>query len=95
MTDWNAILENLRRAKEASHRFQEAGRALEVNHSLEEIEVFAERMRELQKELEALQKLFSGGSQTVSDEIAEAFSQVFFGHPAPYRSTPKPPFKKR
>lgn len=91
MTDWEAIRESIQRAVEASEQFQEAGEELLNDYSLDEVRRFAAEMHALQDELARLLKILSQGSQVVSDDIAEVFTELVYRERMRYRTTSKAP----
>lgn len=90
MTDWDTILENVRRATQASEQFKEAGEALIDSQTIGEVETFAAHMGKLHEELDSLLRLLSGGEGTVSDELTDTFTKLFYGKRLSYRRTSKP-----
>jgi hypothetical protein len=94
MTDWEYIRETIRRATQASEEFQAAGEELINGQSVDDVEVLAERLHALQDELEALVRIMSAGSQVISDEFADAFTQIIYGERMKYRSSVKPSPRK-
>lgn len=94
MTDWDKIRNNISQAMEASEKFHRAGEILTDSPDQESIQIFANRLKELQDELSNILKLISPGSPVALDEIADAFSQAMRGKHANFRITPKPPNSK-
>ncbi|NUM47279.1 MAG: hypothetical protein HUU38_21475 [Anaerolineales bacterium] len=88
MSEWNEIVDNIERAMQASKQFHEAGEAL-INHAQEEkMELFTQRMEDLQLELAKIYKLLAPGSTVVLDELADVYSQATSGKHIAYRMTP-------
>ena len=71
MTDWDEIRANIDRAAQASASFQKAGEALVEVPNHEKIRDFAILMRDLNKNLRAIQRLLGAGSLAAVDEIAD------------------------
>ncbi len=90
MTDWDEIRENIARATRSCARFQAIGE--EVIETPEQVNAreFAALLTTLQKDLQGILKQLSPGSTIALDEIADAFSRLTHGRPAPYRITPSP-----
>ena len=89
MSDLTLIAEdilNTMRAIEEAHIVTQTLRAKVDTIALSEFRV---KMIELQNRLEKLKMVLDNEEAFAVDELVDALSMVYTGHPAPYRKTPR------
>lgn len=89
MTDWELISAQIHRAMEAVDEAHAASSALREKPSASTLDVFQEKMGELCKHLQALKYRMEHEDIVFSDEVVDALSELFTGHDAPYRKSPR------
>jgi hypothetical protein len=89
MTDWDMMTENIRNAMQALDEAQKAKDALRSQPTPDKFDAFRSEMQELTEHLTKLQTVLKNEESFVVDELADWLSQVFTGHRADYRHTPR------
>jgi hypothetical protein len=89
MTDWELISAQIHRAMEAVDEAHEASNSLRKKPSAETLDNFQEKMRHLCEHLQDLKYNMNHEDIVFSDEVVDALSEIFSGHEAPYRKSPR------
>jgi hypothetical protein len=89
MTDWDEIIEYIHNAMQAVDEAHGASEQLKQDTSQATFDVFCEKMRQLQERQRKLQIVLNNEEAYAVDELVDALSQVFSGHRAEYRRTPR------
>ena len=89
MTDWNEIIEYIHNAMQAVDEAHGASEKLKEDTNQATFDVFCEKMRQLQERQRKLQIVLNNEEAYAVDELVDALSQVFSGHRAEYRRTPR------
>ena len=89
MTDWDEIIEYIHNAMQAVDEAHGASENLKQDTNQETFDVFCEKMRQLQERQRKLQVVLNNEEAYAVDELVDALSQVFSGHRAEYRRTPR------
>jgi hypothetical protein len=89
MTDWDMMTENIRNAMQAMDEAQQARQALLEQPTPDKFDAFRTEMQELTEHLAQLQTVLNNEESFAVDELADWLSQVFTGHRADYRHTPR------
>lgn len=89
MTDWDMMTENIRNAMQAMDEAQRARQALLEQPTPDKFDAFRSEMQELTEHLTQLQTVLANEESFAVDELADWLSQVFTGHRADYRHTPR------
>lgn len=89
MTDWNAMTENIRNAMQALDDAQHAREALHAQPTPDQFDAFRAEMQDLIDELSSLQTVLNNEENFAVDELNDWLTQVFTGHRADYRHTPR------
>ncbi|MBI5295740.1 MAG: hypothetical protein HY869_09710 [Chloroflexi bacterium] len=89
MTDWDMMTENIRNAMQAMDEAQRARQALLEQPTPDKFDAFRAEMQELTEHLTQLQTVLADEESFAVDELADWLSQVFTGHRAEYRHTPR------
>jgi hypothetical protein len=89
MTDWDLMTENIRNAMQALDEAQRARQVLHAQPTPDKFDAFRSEMQELIDHLTSLQTVLNNEESFAVDELADWLSQVFTGHRADYRHTPR------
>ncbi len=89
MTDWDEIVEYIHNAMQAVDEAHSASHNLRQDVNRSTFEAFREKMAQLQERQEKLKMVLDNEEAYAVDELVDALSQVFLGHPAEYRRTPR------
>jgi hypothetical protein len=89
MTDWDLMTENIRNAMQALDETQRAREALHEGPTPDKFDAFRAEMQALINELDSLQTVLGDEESFAVDELNDWLTQVFTGHRADYRHTPR------
>ena len=89
MTDWDEILEYVHNAMQAVDEAHGASEKLKQDPNRAAFEAFCEKMAQLQERQRKLQMVLNNEEAYAVDELVDALSQMFSGHRAEYRRTPR------
>ncbi len=89
MTDWDEILGYIRNAIDAVDQAHSASEALKKDANHQSFDAFRSRLRELEQHLGKLKQVLDNEEAYAMDELMDALSQVYSGHRADYRRTPR------
>lgn len=89
MTDWNMMTENIRIAMQGLDEAQKAREALLAQPTPDKFDAFRAQMLELTEHLTQLQTVLNNEESFAVDELNDWLSQVFTGHRADYRHSPR------
>ena len=87
MTDWDLMVEYIRRAMEALDRAHEASNELREKTTPEKFDEFHEKLDVLTEELTRLQTVLDHQEAFALDEMADWLSLGLSGTPSEYRRT--------
>jgi uncharacterized protein YukE len=87
MTDWDLMMETIHNAMQAVDQAHEAGEKLRNHTTPEHFDAFKAHMEELCSHLRNLKQALEHESTYSMDELVDALSEMFSGHPAAYRRT--------
>lgn len=89
MTDWDEIIDYIRNAMQAVDEAHGASENLKQETNQANFEVFREKMAQLQERQRKLLVVLNNEEAYAVDELVDALSEVFTGHRAEYRRTPR------
>lgn len=89
MTDWELISAQIHRAMDAVDEAHAASTALREQPSTSTLDAFQEKMNKLSEHLQALKYSMNHEDIIFSDEVVDTLSEIFSGHEAPYRKSPR------
>jgi hypothetical protein len=89
MTDWDEMIEYIHNAMQAVDEAQSAAEELRRDTNHANFDAFRQKMAELQERQRKLQMVLDNEEAYAIDELVDALSMAFTGHPAEYRRTPR------
>ncbi len=89
MTEWDEIVEFIRKAMEAVDEAHGASEELKRNTNHDTFNAFQVKMNELHERLSKLKTVLDNEEAYTMDELMDALSKVYSGHQADYRRTPR------
>ncbi len=89
MTDWDEIVEYIHNAMQAVEEAHSAAEKLRQDANHATLDAFRRKMAELQERQRKLQMVLDNEEAYAIDELVDALSNAFMGHPAEYRRTPR------
>jgi hypothetical protein len=89
MTDWELISEQIHQAMEAIDEAHAASTALREKPSVPALDELQEKMKKLCEHLQALKYNMNHEDIVFADEVVDTLSEIFSGHEAPYRKSPR------
>ncbi len=89
MTDWDEILEYIHNAMQAVDEAHKATQDLREDANHASFQAFRQKMKELQERQARLMMVLDNEEAYAIDELVDAISMSFTGHPAEYRRTPR------
>ncbi len=89
MTDWDEMLEYIHSAMQAVDRAHTAAEQLKQDTNHANFDAFCTRMAELQERQIKMKTVLDNEEAYAVDELVDALSMMFSGHPAAYRRTPR------
>ena len=89
MTDWDEIVEYIHGAMQAVDDAHSAAEQLKQDTNHANFNAFLMKMAELQERQAKLTMVLDNEEAYAVDELVDALSMVFAGHPAEYRRTPR------
>lgn len=89
MTDWDLMVDYIRRAMDAVDKAHDVSGELKENATPETLDQFREQMKALCEHLSTLQTVMANQEAFALDEMADWLSQAFTGNPSEYRRTPR------
>lgn len=89
MSDLTLIAEYIRNATQALEDAHDAVNELRENANHKTLDVFRAKMAELEEHLRKLKTVLDNEEAFAMDELVDAISMAYSGHPAEYRRTPR------
>jgi hypothetical protein len=93
MTDWDTIIEQIRRAMEMVDEAHQASENLQNNVTATNVDAFTRQVNRLRSELGSIQWALDHPGQVSMDEVVDALNRLFSGKSVGYRTSPPVDFE--